>query len=100
MRGHPIAEDVREELVQVLENGMPETGMAHDIIALIESAGFMITRRRIETWGGIAKAAGRSERWCRYMAKRGLPVFKVGWIVCAHQSALTAWLLGAKTRGG
>ena len=35
----------------------------------------------VETWKGIATALGRSERWCRYMARRGsdpLPVFKVG----------------------
>jgi len=38
----------------------------------------------VETWKGIATALGRSERWCRYMARRGqdpLPVFKVGGIV-------------------
>src|SRR5438094_524805 len=34
----------------------------------------------VETWKGIATALGRSERWCRYMARRGadpLPVFMV-----------------------
>ena len=34
----------------------------------------------VETWKGIAHALGRSERWCRYMARRtsdSLPVFKV-----------------------
>ena len=38
----------------------------------------------VETWKGIATALGRSERWCRYMARRAgdpLPVFKVGGIV-------------------
>jgi hypothetical protein len=38
----------------------------------------------VETWKGIAHALGRSERWCRYMARRTtdpLPVFKVGGIV-------------------
>ena len=25
----------------------------------------------VETWKGIATALGRSERWCRYMARRG-----------------------------
>ena len=37
-----------------------------------------------ETWKGIAHSLGRSERWCRYMARRTadpLPVFKVGGIV-------------------
>ena len=24
----------------------------------------------VETWKGIATALGRSERWCRYMARR------------------------------
>ena len=35
----------------------------------------------VETWKGIATALGRSERWCRYMARKAgdpLPVFKVG----------------------
>jgi hypothetical protein len=42
----------------------------------------------VETWKGIATALGRSERWCRYMARRGadpLPVFKVGAIEAAPE---------------
>ncbi len=49
----------------------------------------------VETWKGIATALGRSERWCRYMARRGsdpLPVFKVGGIVRLNASDLEDWL--------
>ena len=49
----------------------------------------------VETWKGIATALGRSERWCRYMARRAadpLPVFKVGGIVRLNQPDLEDWL--------
>jgi hypothetical protein len=49
----------------------------------------------VETWKGIACAVNRSERWCRYMARRGqdpLPVFKVGGIVRLNMADLEAWL--------
>ena len=49
----------------------------------------------VETWKGIAMALGRSERWCRYMARRGadpLPVFKVGGIVRLNNTDLEDWL--------
>jgi len=49
----------------------------------------------VETWKGIATALGRSERWCRYMARRSgdpLPVFKVGGIVRLNNSDLEDWL--------
>jgi hypothetical protein len=49
----------------------------------------------VETWKGIAFAVGRSERWCRYMARRGqdpLPVFKIGGIVRMNQPDLDAWI--------
>ena len=49
----------------------------------------------VETWKGIATALGRSERWCRYMARRGadpLPVFKVGGIVRLNHTDLEDWL--------
>jgi len=49
----------------------------------------------VETWKGIATALGRSERWCRYMARRAadpLPVFKVGGIVRLNGSDLEDWL--------
>ena len=49
----------------------------------------------VETWKGIATALGRSERWCRYMARRGgdpLPVFKVGGIVRLNHNDLEDWL--------
>ena len=48
----------------------------------------------VETWKGIATALGRSERWCRYMARRAgdpLPVFKVGGIVRLNHSDLEDW---------
>jgi hypothetical protein len=48
-----------------------------------------------ETWKGIAFSLGRSERWCRYMARRAedpLPVFKVGGIVRLDQADLDGWL--------
>ncbi|MBA2543556.1 MAG: hypothetical protein H0V17_28200 [Deltaproteobacteria bacterium] len=49
----------------------------------------------VETWKGIATALGRSERWCRYMARKPgdpLPVFKVGGIVRLNHSDLEDWL--------
>ena len=49
----------------------------------------------VETWKGIAMALGRSERWCRYMARRAgdpLPVFKVGGIVRLNTGDLEDWL--------
>ena len=49
----------------------------------------------VETWKGIATALGRSERWCRYMARRAgdpLPVFKVGGIVRLNSTDLEDWL--------
>jgi hypothetical protein len=49
----------------------------------------------VETWKGIATALGRSERWCRYMARRPmdpLPVFKVGGIVRLNHGDLEDWL--------
>lgn len=55
----------------------------------------------VETWKGIAHAVGRSERWCRYMARRGtdpLPVFKVGGIVRLNMSDLGAWIAVQRDR--
>jgi len=49
----------------------------------------------VETWKGIAYSLGRSERWCRYMARREqnpLPVFKVGGIVRLNNEDLEDWL--------
>jgi hypothetical protein len=49
----------------------------------------------VETWKGIAHSLGRSERWCRYMARRvsdPLPVFKVGGIVRLNMIDLSDWL--------
>jgi len=49
----------------------------------------------VETWKGIAYELGRSERWCRYMARRDedpLPVFKVGGIVRLNSEDLEDWL--------
>jgi hypothetical protein len=49
----------------------------------------------VETWKGIATSLGRSERWCRYMARRPmdpLPVFKVGGIVRLNHGDLEDWL--------
>ena len=49
----------------------------------------------METWKGIAHACHRSERWCRYMARRPgdpLPVYKVGGIVRLNLADLDAWL--------
>ncbi|MBP6633428.1 MAG: helix-turn-helix domain-containing protein [Kofleriaceae bacterium] len=54
-----------------------------------------MTSNYVETWKGIADALGRSERWCRYMARRGhdpLPVFKVGGIVRLNAVDLEDWL--------
>ena len=54
----------------------------------------------VETWKGIAFAVGRSERWCRYMARRTvdpLPVFKVGGIVRLQKPDLDLWLMRQKT---
>ena len=55
----------------------------------------------VETWKGIATALGRSERWCRYMARRGsdpLPVFKVGGIVRLNSNDLEDWLSRQRDR--
>src|SRR4030095_11377906 len=55
----------------------------------------------VETWKGIATALGRSERWCRYMARRAgdpLPVFKVGGIVRLNHSDLEDWLARQRDR--
>ncbi len=55
----------------------------------------------VETWKGIAHSLGRSERWCRYMARNEqdpLPVFKVGGIVRLNQQDLDDWLLRQRTR--
>ena len=54
-----------------------------------------------ETWKAIAHALGRSERWCRYMARREhdpLPVFKVGGIVRLNQEDLDHWLTHQRDR--
>ena len=48
-----------------------------------------------ETWKGIAYKLQRSERWCRYTARRAhdpLPVFKVGGIVRMTEEDLHGWL--------
>lgn len=55
----------------------------------------------VETWKGIADALGRSERWCRYMARRAqepLPVFKVGGIVRLNQADLEEWITRQRDR--
>ena len=55
----------------------------------------------VETWKGIAHALGRSERWCRYMARRTsdpLPVFKVGGIVRLNACDLEEWLSRQRDR--
>ena len=55
----------------------------------------------VETWKGIAYALGRSERWCRYMARREqdpLPVFKVGGIVRLNSEDLNDWLATERDR--
>ena len=55
----------------------------------------------VETWKGIATALGRSERWCRYMARRvgdPLPVFKVGGIVRLNNNDLEDWLTRQRDR--
>ena len=55
----------------------------------------------VETWKGIADALGRSERWCRYMARRSadpLPVFKVGGIVRLNAGDLNDWLSRQRDR--
>lgn len=55
----------------------------------------------VETWKGIATALGRSERWCRYMARRAgdpLPVFKVGGIVRLNGNDLEDWLARQRDR--
>lgn len=52
-----------------------------------------------ETWKGIAHQLQRSERWCRYMARRGhdpLPVFKIGGIVRLNDDDLQFWLGGQR----
>lgn len=55
----------------------------------------------VETWKAIADALGRSERWCRYTARRAhdpLPVYKVGGIVRLDQADLAGWLARQRER--
>lgn len=55
----------------------------------------------VETWKGIAHSLGRSERWCRYMARRGadpLPVFKIGGIVRLNMPDLEDWLIRQRSQ--
>lgn len=55
----------------------------------------------IETWKTIAAELNRSERWCRYMARRPndpLPVFKVGGIVRLNHADLEDWLARQRER--
>ena len=55
----------------------------------------------VETWKGIADSLGRSERWCRYMARRDqepLPVFKVGGIVRLNLADLEEWISRQRDR--
>jgi hypothetical protein len=61
----------------------------------------IVTTTYVETWKGIAGALGRSERWCRYMARRShdpLPVFKVGGIVRLNGIDLEDWLSRQRDR--
>lgn len=54
-----------------------------------------------ETWKGIAHKMSRSERWCRYTARRvedPLPVFKVGGIVRLNEGDLNDWLVRQRQR--
>ena len=54
-----------------------------------------------ETWKGIAFKLSRSERWCRYMARRPedpLPIFKVGGIVRLTEADLGDWLSRQRTK--
>ena len=54
-----------------------------------------------ETWKGIAYKLQRSERWCRYTARRTqdpLPVFKIGGIVRMNEDDLVAWLARQRIR--
>jgi hypothetical protein len=65
------------------------------------SEGESVMSNFVETWKGIASSLGRSERWCRYMARRSgdpLPVFKVGGIVRLNQVDLEDWLLRQRDR--
>ncbi|HKA90105.1 MAG TPA: hypothetical protein VKE22_20735 [Haliangiales bacterium] len=80
-----------QKLTQPAEKGRnPAAGGA---ARLVQLAGIMGTY--VETWKGIAHSVSRSERWCRYMARRAadpLPVFKVGGIVRMNLIDLDAWL--------
>ena len=54
----------------------------------------------VETWKGIATALGRSERWCRYMARRTadpLPVSGAG-VVEWHTTPAYAAYVRAELR--
>ena len=54
-----------------------------------------------ETWKGIAHKMKRSERWCRYMARRDqnpLPVFKIGGIVRLNNDDLEDWIAQQRAR--
>jgi hypothetical protein len=55
----------------------------------------------VETWRAIGRVLGRSERWCRYMARAPdpLPVFKIGGIVRLNAADLATWLGRQRDRG-
>ena len=56
----------------------------------------------VETWKCIASTMERSERWCRYMARRAvdpLPVFKMGGVVRLNADDLQRWLVRQRDCG-
>jgi hypothetical protein len=56
----------------------------------------------VETWKCIADAMDRSERWCRYMARRAqdpLPVYKMGGIIRMNIADRDDWLQRARHGG-
>jgi hypothetical protein len=56
----------------------------------------------VETWKCIADAMDRSERWCRYMARRAedpLPVYKMGGIIRMNITDRDEWLRRARCNG-
>jgi hypothetical protein len=49
----------------------------------------------IETWKSIGAHLGRSERWCRYMARRPrrpLPAFRYGGVIRLNLGTYRQWL--------
>ncbi len=79
--------------------GLDEIAWAVELVNRLSTG----TPQCAETWAAIAGLTGRSERWCRYMARATrtdpLPVYRVGGMVRLDVRDYNAWLGRARDRG-